>query len=119
MHLLKRVLEDLIYFVADEIEKTPEFPIFANDNLDDIKIYSYEQERSPDFIITRLGQNTWKISGDKVESIYQRTNLSSDDGILYLLSILRKMGVEKSLSEMGVKQGDTVKLCDFEFDYYD
>ena len=117
--LTKKGLEDLIYFVADEIEKTPEFPIFANDNLDDIKIYSYEQERSPDFIITRLGQNTWKISGDKVESIYQRTNLSTDDGILYLLSILRKMGVEKSLSEMGVKQGDTVKLCDFEFDYYD
>ncbi len=117
--LPKKGLDDLIYFVADEIEKTPEFHIFDNDNLDDIKIYSYEQERSPDFIITRLGQNTWKISGDRVESIYQRTNLSTDDGILYLLSILRKMGVEKALSEMGVKQGDTVKLCDFEFDYYD
>jgi GTP-binding protein len=100
------------------------FPISALtkkgiEDLDDINMYSYEQDRSPDFIITRLGQNTWKISGDKVESIYQRTNLSTDDGILYLLSILRKMGVEKSLSEMGVKQGDTVKLCDFEFDYYD
>ncbi|MFA6739197.1 MAG: Obg family GTPase CgtA, partial [Bacilli bacterium] len=117
--LTKKGLDDLIYYVADEIEKTPEFPIFSNESMDDIKVFSYEQDRIPDFKITRLDQKTWKISGDKVESIYQRTNLSTDDGILYLLSILRKMGVEKALSEMGVKQGDTVKLCDFEFDYYD
>jgi GTP-binding protein len=46
------------------------------------------------------------------------TNISTDEGLLYLTNILRKMGVEKELIHQGVQDGDIVKLCDFEFEFY-
>jgi Obg family GTPase CgtA-like protein len=36
-----------------------------------------------------------------------------------LLSNLRNIGVDAKLHEMGARDGDTVILCDFEFDYFE
>ena len=36
-----------------------------------------------------------------------------------LATILNKMGVEEALKKYGVKDGDTVRICDFEFEYYE
>ena len=47
------------------------------------------------------------------------TNISTDEGLMYLTSIIRKMGIEDELRQMGIEEGDTVRLCDFEFTYYD
>ena len=36
-----------------------------------------------------------------------------------LASILNKMGVEDALKNNGIKDGDTVRIVDFEFEYYE
>ena len=36
-----------------------------------------------------------------------------------LASILNKMGVEAALKKSGAKDGDTVRIVDFEFEYYE
>ena len=38
---------------------------------------------------------------------------------MYFLSIIRKMGVEDELRKRGVKDGDTVRIVDFEFEYFE
>jgi len=40
------------------------------------------------------------------------------EGISKLLSILRNLGVDDTLKEMGLEDGDIVTLCDFEFEYF-
>ena len=35
------------------------------------------------------------------------------------MRILRYNGVEEKLKEAGIKDGDSVKICDYEFDYYE
>ena len=69
------------------------------------------------FHITRLDEHKWLIHGDRIERIFRMTNISTDEGLLYLTSLLRKMGVEDELRDQGIQEGDTVKLVDFEFDY--
>jgi Obg family GTPase CgtA-like protein len=36
-----------------------------------------------------------------------------------LINYLRKVGVEEALKEKGAESGDSVFLCDFEFEYLD
>ena len=36
-----------------------------------------------------------------------------------LMTYLRKIDVEKALKEAGAVDGDTVLLCDFEFEYFE
>ena len=32
---------------------------------------------------------------------------------------MRKIGIDSELERQGIKDGDTVRLCDFEFEYYE
>ncbi|HOC81250.1 MAG TPA: Obg family GTPase CgtA, partial [Bacilli bacterium] len=44
-------------------------------------------------------------------------NLTTDEGLMKLITYLRKIGVEERLQKVGARDGDTVVLCDFEFEY--
>ena len=39
--------------------------------------------------------------------------------MMKLLTYLNKIGVDERLKELGAKNGDIVKLSDFEFEYYE
>ena len=46
------------------------------------------------------------------------TNISTDDGMMKLLTRLRKLKIDDMLDELGAEDGDTVILDDFVFEYY-
>ena len=45
------------------------------------------------------------------------TNFQSDEGIERFIYKLRKLGIDEKLENMGVQEGDIVKILDFEFEY--
>jgi GTP-binding protein len=57
------------------------------------------------------------ISGERVERLAQMTDFDSDEALARFEQILAKMGVEKKLRELGVHEGDTVRIAGVEFDY--
>jgi GTP-binding protein len=71
------------------------------------------------FRIEKINDHTYRIFGDSVLNTYHRINLSTDEGLLKLLQYLRFIGVDDELRKMQVKDGDTVILDDFEFDYFE
>ena len=116
--LTREGLDQLLYRTADLLENAPEFAILDESKFGiDRKLYEY-QEDNKGFTISRPKTNYWIITGERVEKLYHMTNISTDEGLLYLTNILRKMGVEKELIQQGVQDGDIVKLCDFEFEFY-
>jgi len=116
--LEKNGLDDLLYYVADTLNQTPEFPLFNDDVVDSRHIYEYKKD-DPGFIIERINQNQFVIKGERIEKLYKMTNISDDQGFMYLTSTMRKMGIEKALKENGAKDGDTINLLDFSFTYYE
>ena len=63
--------------------------------------------------------NVWVIYGENIERIFYKINLSDDAGIMKFLTIIRAMGVEKELIKLGIKDGETVRIEDFEFVFYE
>ncbi len=80
------------------------------------KIYTYQIPST--FKITKRSEHIFVIQGEEVEANYQKFNLSTDQGIMSLLQYLRKIKVEDALEKMGIKEGDTVIIGEFEFTYY-
>ena len=110
----------LCYKIADLLDKTPMFSLYNEDNIESgVKIYEAKRDDKEDFEILRKDNHTFIIKGEKIERTYKLINLSTDEGILKLLNYMRKIGVDDRLKAMGAKDGDTVILCDFEFDYID
>jgi GTP-binding protein len=62
-------------------------------------------------------EDTFVISGERVERLAAMTNFDSDEGLARFEQILAKMGVDKRLREMGATEGDTVRIGSFEFTY--
>ncbi|NLO89270.1 MAG: GTPase ObgE [Clostridia bacterium] len=59
------------------------------------------------------------VTGKEVERHVARTDLNNEEAVRRLQLIFKKMGLEDALKEMGIKEGDTVKIGDVEFEYYD
>jgi GTPase len=115
--LTKMGLTDMLYDVSKLLSKTPIFPLFDDLPKDEIKTYKFKG-KDKGFKITRVQDRVWVISGDRIEKLYTMTNISEDQGYIYLTSTMRKMGIEEELDKLGAKEGDTVRLVDFEFTYH-
>ena len=116
--LLDQGIDELLYQCADLLEKTPVFPLFdAEEEQLENKVYTLPDEEK-EFEIKHPTNNTWVIAGDKIIKFYKMTNISTDDGMMKLLTKLRKLKVDDILEEMGAKDGDLVYLDDFTFEYY-
>ncbi len=58
------------------------------------------------------------VEGPKIEKMLGYTNLESEKGFLFFQEFMRKQGILKQLEDLGIQDGDTVKIYGFEFDYY-
>jgi len=65
----------------------------------------------------RIEEGVFVVSGERVERLAQMTDFESDEALARFEQILAKMGVEKKLRELGVSDGDTVRIAGVEFDY--
>ena len=48
-----------------------------------------------------------------------RINVEDNESLNYLQRCMRKMGIDDALKEKGVRDGDSVKLDDWEFEWYE
>jgi GTPase len=80
------------------------------------KIYTLPS-KAP-YQIVKRSEHVYVIQGEEVEQQYQKFNLSTDQGIMSLLQYLRKLKVEDELEKLGVIEGDTVIIGEFEFTYH-
>ena len=111
-------IDKLCYKIADLLDKTPMFSLYNEENIQSgVKVYEAKSENDGDFEIVKKNDHTYIIKGERIERTYKLINLSTDEGLLKLLNYMRKIGVDDRLRAMGAKDGYTVILCDFEFEY--
>lgn len=103
-------VKDLVYAAWRTIQETP-LPEVAVPEPAKIHL-----KPSEPFAIHKEDE-TFVISGERVERLAAMTNFDSDEGLARFEQILAKMGVDKKLREMGAAEGDTVRIGHFEFTY--
>ena len=114
MYFLFTASVNLVYALSDLLDKTPKFPLFTEK--DEYKVYLNTNE---DFCKIKFEDGFYVVYGGPVEAAYHRTNFSTDAGVLRFMRVLRYNGVEEKLKAAGIKDGDSVKICDYEFDYFE
>ena len=115
--LLEENIDKLLYKCSEVLKNTPLFPLYDAEEVDlDHKTYTLEDEE-PYFTIRRLDAHTWSIEGEKMLKFYHMTNISTDEGMMVLMSKIRSLRIDDELENRGAVDGDTVILDDFEFEY--
>lgn len=112
-------LENLLEATAELLDQTDEFLLYSEDDMEQEEAYyGFESDEQP-FEISRDDDATWVLSGAKLEKLFVMTNLERDESLMKFARQLRGMGVDQALRERGAKDGDLVRIGNFEFEFMD
>ena len=110
-------LNELLYKIADTLEQAESFSLFEEDELDIVE-YTFEEEEDF-FEIERQSDGVFNVTGEKLKRLFQMTDFDSDTGRARFARQLRSYGLDDRLRKLGVKNGDTVRIFNFEFEFID
>ncbi|WP_078428990.1 GTPase ObgE [Alkalihalobacterium alkalinitrilicum] len=109
-------VRELSLAVADKVDHTPEFPLYEEVPDQTRVLYRHEKKEDP-FIITRGDDGSYVISGADIEKLFKMTDFSRDESVRRFARQLRGMGVDDALRNRGAKDGDIVRLLEYEFEF--
>ena len=107
-------LKELFNHVSDVIKTLPKEEIV---DLDDRIVYTLEEEEEPFTVEVVNGE--FVVQGPAAERIMRRVNVADNESFAYLQRSLKKLGIDDALREKGIKDGDSVLLVDWEFEWYE
>ncbi len=106
-------VEDLINRVEQVLKELPKEELIKEDEK---VVYTLEEEEQ--FTIKKE-KGKFVVEGKAVYRIMSRVNLDDNESIYYFHKCLENTGINKKLKEMGIKEGDIVKMLDWEFEWYE
>lgn len=108
-------LDKIINVLSDLVKNTKEEKLYEEDIQEKHVLYKFKQEKP--FTIIKENDNTYVIKGEKVEKIFKMINFNTEEAISRFAKKLRNMGVDEELEKLGVKEGDIIRILDYEFEY--
>lgn len=111
-------LDNLLDATAELLAKTDEFLLYEESDMEEEVYYGFNGEEKA-FEISRDDDATWVLSGEKLEKLFVMTNMERDESIMKFARQLRGMGVDEALRERGARDGDIVRIGNFEFEFVD
>lgn len=87
-----------------------------------VETFDFEKEDAdPDYrtVYASREGNTYVLTGRQLEKIFNSTNFNDSGSMRYLYKYIEKSGAIDQLREMGLDEGDTIRVMDYEFEYFD
>ncbi len=118
--IARQGLRDLLFHIADLLENAPEYPLEEVEEQLGVNRVLYKHEVEEDgFVVTRDPDGSFVVVGEKLDRLFKMTDFSRDASVQRFARQLRTMGVDDALRAKGAKDGDTIRLMDYEFEFVD
>ena len=109
-------IRELLYYVREMLDKTDDKPVV------------FEQEFFPEYMLGGADDpftvtydeeaNEYVVEGPRIEKMLGYTNLESEKGFTFFQNFLKLNGILEQLEELGIQEGDTVRMYGLSFNYY-
>jgi len=90
---------------------------------DDTEYFDFElEEANPTYrevYTSRADDGAYVLEGQQLKKIFDSTNFNDMGSLRYLYKYIEKSGAIDKFLEMGLEEGDTIRIGDFEFEYWD
>ena len=81
-----------------------------------------KDDEEPDFkevYVTREPNGVFSVTGKQLRKIFDSTNFNDAGSLRYLYKYIEDKGAVEQMKEMGLEEGDIVKVFDYEFEYWE
>ena len=102
--LVRRIAEMLATLPKEDMTVAPVIPTVADDD-------------SPDFTIRRDDSGAFIVEGKNIERLVAMTRFHDEESLRRFQNILRRNGIDEALRNRGIKDGDTVRIREMEFEF--
>lgn len=113
----KSNLNELLYRVADKLEEVKNMKI-NEVQIEEVVEYTFKKPEAL-FTITKDDDGVYNVTGSYIKKIFDRTDFTRDTSVRLFAKKLRDIGVDDKLRELGVQNGDLVRVLDYEFEFID
>ena len=103
----------LMQFISKTLKELPKEDLIE---VEEKIVYTLKEEKNQFDITIENGE--YIITGPAVERLMGRVNIGDNESMHYFQKSLRELGIEEELKKMGIKEGDTVKILEWEFEWY-
>lgn len=109
-------IRELLYHVRAMLDRLDENPVVFQQEF-------FPGQMLPDsnepFTVSYDGQaQEYVVEGPRIEKMLGYTNLESEKGFAFFQNFLKEAGILEKLEELGIQEGDTVRMYGLTFDYY-
>ncbi|MCL1998871.1 MAG: GTPase ObgE [Turicibacter sp.] len=104
-------LQELIKETAKTLASCPEI-VFEPE------VYEIPVEQEIPITVEKYKDSLFIVEGPGIERILGYTNMNDEKGFAFFQRFMREKGIISKLEELGIEEGDTVRMYELEFDYY-
>lgn len=107
-------LKELLYYVQELLSTVDRAPVVFE------KEFFPEFMQDPDlpYLVEQVADGVFSVEGPRVERMLGYTNLDSEKGFEFFQKFLKVNGILEELEQLGITDGDTVRIYGFEFEYF-
>lgn len=110
---VKQGLQPLVYEIARQLSALPPIKRYE---VEEVPLESRARNARNVFDI-RVEDGVYIVEADWLMSALGMVDMDDYESLQYFQRVLRQSGVIDKLEEMGIQEGDTVSILDFDFDY--
>ncbi len=107
-------IPELLKHVSEVLKTLPKEELYEVEEIR--KVYTLEEEEA--FTIEKVDSDYWIVDGPAVQKLMRKVNLEDNESMYYFQKCLEELGVNQRLRKVGVKEGDTVRVVDWELEWY-
>lgn len=109
-------VKELLYHVNKLLlDINEDTTVFAQEFFPELKT-SYSND--PYTVTYDEAKDEYIVEGPRIEKMLDYTNLESEKGFTFFQNFLKNSGILKELEELGIEEGQTVRMYGLRFDYY-
>ncbi len=111
-------INDMMKYIASELDNIEVEPESQHENIFDFDLHGQDDAEYKK-VFVRKENESYILEGKQLEKIFNSTNFNDLESLRYLYNYLKSRGAIEKLLEIGIKEGDTVKIKNFEFEFYE
>ena len=109
-------MKELLYYVNGLLAEINEPPtVFESEFNPDTEIVTGNEPYTVEY---NAKENEYVVEGPRIEKMLGYTNLESEKGFRFFQNFLKDTGILQQLEELGIEEGDSVRMYGLAFDYY-
>ncbi|MGE5613345.1 MAG: GTPase ObgE, partial [Bacillota bacterium] len=105
-------MRELVFYLSERLLELPRVAPAVTDS--EKAVYTAGEEEP--FTVRKEG-NVFIVEGNWIKRVVASTNFNVYESLQYFQRAMKAKGVNDALEKMGIKEGDTVKIYDIEFEY--